>query len=42
MRFRYIVTDSIGNKMQSFSTLEAASVYKLTRGNSGWKIKIQY
>ena len=38
-RYKYLVTDSLGNYMQSFSSWEAACNYKYTRGNSQWKIK---
>ena len=35
----YKVYDSLGNLMRKFSTYQAAFIYRMTFGNSGWTIK---
>ena len=38
---KYIVLDSLGNRMRVFNTYEEASNYKLAFGNTKWKISIR-
>lgn len=35
---KYKVIDSKGNSLRIFTSFKAASIYKLTKGNSTWNI----